>query len=502
MGEIIGIIFLKKIIENIVYFFINLVIIGVVMKKLIMDNFENEYSIEVNNCLDYKIAGASSVFNKYFLRIYCAQWSIYTNWTDYDNYEIQKIILNNLGLKKEKIKVSKKNIIYAIKVNIDSGYPVLLSVATNTLFFSIVYKIDKSKNLIHNLLITGYDDEKQIIYIRENSINKDFFYKYFKSHPFMEYQLTYDMINEIYENNCVIFYKYENNCIEVIKKIKNRHFDELKIETYNLLTELLSKKNDQLSYKIFNMINKESYDKKFLGEQYHRNYFQSINTILSLLYKEIGINVYESEIVEKFLNNREYIINSLTKMALKDSKFEKKSLLNYIDLLNQNNENFAKFLSDYKVSVDISLKTMDNNLLLVKDTKIITDSNMVDENEIEYSANCFLLRQNYITDNNYWLSEANDNVHWLKVEFPKIFTVNIISIEFSRYIDSICSDYDVLYSIDGVIWNLIKSIKNNDKSVNEIAFNGVYTKQILIRFLKNNNFENKTIVRSLFVFGL
>ena len=71
------------------------------MRKLIIENFENEYSIEINNCLDYKIAGASSDLIK-ILRIYCAQWSIYTNWSKYNNYEIQNIILQNFGLKKEK----------------------------------------------------------------------------------------------------------------------------------------------------------------------------------------------------------------------------------------------------------------------------------------------------------------------------------------------------------------------------------------------------------------
>ena len=266
------------------------------------------------------------------------------------------------------------------------------------------------------------------------------------------------MIKDIYENNCVIFDKYENNCLEVIKIIKNRHFNELKIETYNLLSELIGKKNDQLSYKIFNMVNNGDCDREFLGEQYHRNYFQFIHAILSLIYKEIGVNVYECEIIAMFLKNREYIINSLTKRTLKNSEFEKESLLNYIGLSNQSNESFANFLKNQKTNIDINLKIIDNNLLLVKDTKLITDSNMIDGKGIEYTASCFLLNQNYITDNNYWLSEANDDVHWLKVVFPKVFIVNKISIEFSKYINSICSDYDILFSIDGVKWNLMKSI--------------------------------------------
>ncbi|NLT02215.1 MAG: hypothetical protein GXY04_06835 [Acholeplasmataceae bacterium] len=469
------------------------------MRKLIIENFENEYSIEINNCLDYKIAGASSVFNKEFLRIYCAQWSIYTNWSKYNNYEIQNIILQNFGLKKEKIHTKNNDLINVIKDNIDKGYPILFLVATNTLFFSISYKKDASKYLRHNLLITGYDDEKEIIYIRENSINKDFYYKIFKSHPFMEYQLTYEMINEIYNKNYILFNEYEKNCIEIIKKNDNISSYDLKISTYNLLVELLEKKDDQLICKILNMIDNEAYDEKFLKEQYHRNYLQSIYAISIFLYNEFDINGYKGDIFEEFLNIRQNIINAITKKVVKNSEFDKENLLKFINLLIQNNSLLLDFLK--KQNNNKNEKIIENNLLFVTGTSITTDSNMVDENGVEYSASCFLYKQDYIADNNYWVSKVNDNVHWLKIEFPKIYNVRKISIEYSKYINSICSDYDILYSIDGTSWNLLKSVNNNDKNINEFEFNNVILKQILIEFRKNRSYVNKTIVRNLFIYG-
>ena len=97
--------------------------------------------------------------------------------------------------------------------------------------------------------------------------------------------------------------------------------------------------------------------------------------------------------------------------------------------------------------------------------------------------------------------KVNDNVHWLKIEFQSPYNVRKISIEYSKYINSICSDYDILYSIDGTSWNLLKSVNNNDKNINEFEFNNVILKQILIEFRKNRSYVNKTIVRNLFIYG-
>ena len=49
----------------------------------------------------------------------------------------------------------------------------------------------------------------------------------------MEYQLTYEMINEIYNKNYILFNEYEKNCIEIIKKNDNISYYDLKISTYN-----------------------------------------------------------------------------------------------------------------------------------------------------------------------------------------------------------------------------------------------------------------------------
>lgn len=50
------------------------------------------------------------------------------------------------------------------------------------------------------------------------------------------------------------------------------------------------------------MIDNEAYDEKFLKEQYHRNYLQSIYAISIFLYNEFDINGYKGDIFEEFLN--------------------------------------------------------------------------------------------------------------------------------------------------------------------------------------------------------
>lgn len=474
------------------------------MKKLIMDNFEYEYSVEVNSCLDYKIAGASSVYNKDFLRIYCAQWSIYTNWSNYDNKDIQDIILHNCGLLRKRISVKENNIIDIIKENIDKGYPILLFVATNTLYFSIVYKEETSKNIRHELLITGYDDEKEIIYIRENSINKEFYYKLLKAHPFMEYQMTYDMVKEIYNKNILIINDYQNNCLEVIEKIDNININQLKYETFELFIKLFNNENDQLIHKIFNMIDKESYDKRFLREQYHRNYIQSIYAISKFLFKEFKISLENNmyNLFNQYLNTRLNIINLITKRVAKNTAFDNESLLNYVELLVQNNKSLFDYIKEQEITIIERQKVNEYNLLYTIGTRILTDSHKIDDKGIEYSANCFLKEQNYITDNNYWLSGENDTVHWMKVEFRKNYHINKIIIEHSKYITSITCDYDILYSLDNINWELLKVVQNNDKSINEFNFDNIEMKFILIKFNKSNReYGKRTVIRNLFIYG-
>ena len=67
------------------------------MRKI--DYHLDGYSVEVNNCLIYNLAGAVSYYDKKYLLIYCAFWGLYSNWVfknDEDKIKIE--ILKKLGL--------------------------------------------------------------------------------------------------------------------------------------------------------------------------------------------------------------------------------------------------------------------------------------------------------------------------------------------------------------------------------------------------------------------
>lgn len=142
------------------------------MRILNISSHIDGYGIIVNNCIDYNIAGASSFYNKKFLKLYCVLWGLYSNYgiIPSDN-NITNDVLNTLGLKlifSENI--TEKNIIEQIRVHIDNNNPILLSVNHAALFYSIMYKEVNNDEINHNIVIFGYDDEKELIYIKENQL--------------------------------------------------------------------------------------------------------------------------------------------------------------------------------------------------------------------------------------------------------------------------------------------------------------------------------------------
>lgn len=61
-----------------------------------------------------------------------------------------------------------------------------------------MYKNPNINKLNHSFIINGYDDEREVFYIRENSINTELLSILTPSQPFSEFYLTYDMMEKIY----------------------------------------------------------------------------------------------------------------------------------------------------------------------------------------------------------------------------------------------------------------------------------------------------------------
>lgn len=189
------------------------------MKRFIIDTKIQNHSLEVNNCIDFKIAGACAIFNKNFFPYYCAYWSLLKNWSDYSSdFSIRKCILNKFQIEISTLSVKKEDLIDNIINCLDNDKPVLLDVLPKTLFFSTVYKNCESNNIKHILLITGYDESRKLFYIYENSINREKFFDLLKKNPLFEYQITADMLKEIIDENCIFQKNFLKDCVFYLRK--------------------------------------------------------------------------------------------------------------------------------------------------------------------------------------------------------------------------------------------------------------------------------------------
>lgn len=144
------------------------------MKVLNIDYQIEIYSVEVNNCIDYNIAGAVSFFKKDFFQLYCGFWRLFSSFYNCNYDEIRNKILNifELGLSTTTVSDSGE-LISLIKQKINDKNPVLVNVPNSVLFYSIMYKNPNINKLNHSFIINGYDDEREVFYIRENSINTE-----------------------------------------------------------------------------------------------------------------------------------------------------------------------------------------------------------------------------------------------------------------------------------------------------------------------------------------
>ncbi len=215
------------------------------MKELNISYHLDGYSALVNNCMDYNIAGAASFYDKYFLKLYCAIWSIYMNYNHDLSLDISKHILEILGL--EKCPISLKNehtVLNDIIKQIDDGHPLIFYTNTSLLFYCVMYLNDKSKNINHSFIINGYDEEKKLLYIKENVINSDMIRTITDVQPFSSYTFTYDIFLSIFSETKIRF--TDKDLLYYIKKNNDIDKKAIKKMLFSSYLELLNNEKDCL----------------------------------------------------------------------------------------------------------------------------------------------------------------------------------------------------------------------------------------------------------------
>ncbi|CCY08043.1 putative uncharacterized protein [Coprobacillus sp. CAG:698] len=455
------------------------------MKLLNIDSHINGYSVSVNNCLDYNIAGAISFYNKKYLKIYCVLWGLFSNDKRNKNVNITKKVLDILGIELIGVNnINETNLIDTIKKLIDENYPVILNTHSAALFYSSMYLENSIKNINHSLIINGYDEDKKLLFIKENNINTKVLDHLTKSKPFSDYQLTYDMVIEIFRITKVSLGEqfYKKNSIYYLNLKK-----EIVVENvYNLIVnnfnELLNSNYDGLCGKIDEILKNNTFPNTFLGEQFRRTYYHSLNPIMDFLeeYYKLSKDLKFLNYKTDLLNIKEKVINYIVKNTYFCRSANYIKLNSYKTNILQCNSNLYEYLKSRKNIVSFE-KQQEVNIMLSNEIKLFSDSenNLLKLNNIK--------KDEKVNDNfSFWKSEDKFKNHWLIIDFVQEKEINKIYIYHHDKNVYITKNFKIFgYTIERKR-KLIYNIENNNEHINIVEFDKIKIVKLKILITKPN----------------
>mgnify|MGYP003289996125 CR=1 FL=1 len=455
------------------------------MKILNINSHIDGYNVSVNNCLDYNIAGAISFYNKNYLKIYCALWGLFSNDKRNESVNITKKVLDTFGIELINVNnINEANLIDIIKKIIDENHPVIFNTHSSALFYSIMYLENNIKDINHSLIINGYDEDKKLLFIKENNINTKVLDHLTKSKPFSDYQLTYDMIIEIfkitkdsldeqfYKNNSICYLSLQNEII--IENIYNL--------IINNFCELLNSSYDGLCGKIDEILTNDTFSNIFLGEQFRRTYYYSLIPILDFLeeYYKLSEDLKFLNFKTDLLSSREKVINYIIKNTYFGRSADYIKLNSYKTNILQCNINLFKFLNLKKDKVLLG-KQKRVNIISLNEVKLFSDS------EDKFLKLDNVKKDEKVNDNlSFWKSEDRLKNHWLIIDFVQEKEINKICIYHHEKNVYITKNFKIFgYTIEQQR-KLICNIENNDKQVNIVEFDKLNVIKLKILITKPN----------------
>lgn len=323
----------------------------ILLNDLDIEFYESLYDAHLcMNCIDLPIAAGTGFYDFNYYFYYSFFFSLLSNWvySDEETEKNREKVFDIIGLEQKIIqpcKIDENEIIDIIKTNIDNKNPIILHAHYNSLFFSNIYKnIDNP--IIHGILISGYDDERKTIIIREPLFVEFLNQEILKTkllnlgYPFFRYQLKEKDIIEIWNNSV------ELNSNEVyFLIIKNK--DKTKFNIINGLKDFLLIKNKKIIFNslIYNymLLVNESFYKNYVSRTFKGN-IKIIFDCIERFFKIKNIIYYE-DLKKRFIDFREKTILFLHISALRKTLLEK-TLLDKIILENNNlNDEFYLFLN-------------------------------------------------------------------------------------------------------------------------------------------------------------
>lgn len=439
------------------------------MKVLNIDYQIGIYSVEVNNCIDYNIAGAVSFFEKDFFQLYCGFWGLFSNFHSCDYEKIRNKILNIFELELSTMTVSDSSaLISLIKQKINDRNPVLVNVPNSVLFYSIMYKNPNVTKLNHSFIINGYDDEREVFFIRENSINTELLSILTPSQPFSEYFLTYDMMEKIYYDTKEILSdkKSLNFFFQFIYQKKLKNINEVYKTFVNYCIECFSNINDLLYKEIEKLLITKTYSLIYSNEQFRRTTIHSMRVLCEQIKALLPIDeIYEFTILHNdYIKFREKNVNVLAKNSIKESIFNEDYFLQILNQLKKFNTEislYCKKITNINKNTEVRLS--------YKNVIVTADSEFIDGNKAFGCRN--ILSHIKVNNNlNFWMSKNDSREHWIKIDFNKRITVQKIIIEHKKNIKYITKDFELMVSMDDIKWQTVINVEKNNEVFNEFNF--------------------------------
>lgn len=434
------------------------------MKILNISSHIDGYGIIVNNCIDYNIAGASSFYDKNFLKLYCALWGLYSNYSiiPFDD-NITNAVLNALGLQLNfNENITEKNIIEQIRLHIDNNTPILLGVNHAALFYSIMYKEVNNGEINHNIIIHGYDDEKELIYIKENSINNEVLDSLSKNKVFSSYKITYDMLIHFYTKTkqMIKTFDYNNYCLYYIQKVKNIDLIYLKKKIISQFLEVLINSQDYLLNEINQLSYVGKYNSYYRSEQFRRTYYYSLIPLFDFLNETLSLrNKSEfNELKNEFFTNREKIVNTLAKNSYLNKNIETKNIENFRNEIKSISNKLYYYIKD-KFNNISNFITKENNYLEDEQTLLSADS----EDKL-FVLNSIRKESSVNNNFSFWKSSNDMIEHWVLIDFKEYKLVNKIIIEHHSSNVYITRQFSI-YGLTQHGWVKLENIKENIKNI-------------------------------------
>lgn len=321
--------------------------------KVDIDYFVDGYSVKTGgSCVDLPIAIICGNFiedNYYkFLTIQTTR----KNWGSFDTengMETMKNLIRDLGLElNDHFYPTWQNTLAAIQENTKSGYPVLMPASYHKLFYYLEY----NKKAPHMSIISGYDDERGLLFIVDCNFVKHNLTLHNKDYTLYEIPLTNKIYEEIWQESHDFLFESNKNLGYHFFTI-SKSDSSLPISYQHLLKKILliyQKGENQLIKVIKNFeewTNNEDNEEIILG--FRRDFYGQLKVFFDTLKKSVGTNTRKIQLIDEFydsyLKNREMIISRLIATILGSKKLDKTKQVDYINRISHYDNELFELIS-------------------------------------------------------------------------------------------------------------------------------------------------------------